>query len=102
MNKKISKKVIAMILLAVIVVAAGLFAYSNVMINQTSQEKEAIKKAVLSSAVQCCAIEGNYPQSLDYLKDSYGLQIDESKYIVVYEVIGSNVLPEVTVLEKGK
>ena len=52
------------------------------------------------SAVQCYAVEGYYPQDLDYLTDHYGLQINHDRYIVVYEAFASNLPPEVTVLQK--
>ena len=39
-------------------------------------------------------------EHLDYLKEHYGLTYDETRYIVNYEVMGSNLMPDVTVLEK--
>lgn len=43
--------------------------------------------------VQCYALEGGYPPDLQYMSDYYGLQVDESRYIYLYEYIGGNLFP---------
>lgn len=66
------------------------------------QQKESLEAAVRRDMVICYALEGSYPQSLAYLEEHYGLTYDTDKYIVNYEVMGSNLMPDVTVLEKRK
>ena len=60
-----------------------------------------IKSSVVSSVVQCCAIEGAYPKNIQYLKDNYGLVVDESKYIITYDLFASNIMPDISVLKKN-
>lgn len=62
------------------------------------QEAEGLKNAVLQSAVHCYALEGFYPDTLTYLEDHYGLRYDRDRYVVSYEVIGSNLMPDVSVI----
>lgn len=57
-----------------------------------------LRQAILRSAVHCYAIEGRYPESLAYLKEHYGLYWDETEYLVDYEIIGSNLRPDVTII----
>lgn len=47
----------------------------------------------------CYAAEGIYPPDLDYLKDHYGVQVDEERYTVFYSVFAENLMPDITVLE---
>jgi hypothetical protein len=47
--------------------------------------------------VFCYGTEGAYPESLAYLREHYGLQYDEDKYIVDYEIVGKNIRPQVRV-----
>lgn len=61
-------------------------------------EMENIENAVVQSAVLCYGTEGAYPESLDYLREHYGLRYNEEKYIVNYEIIAKNIRPQVTVL----
>ena len=62
--------------------------------------KAQLEAAIRRSAVACYAAEGIYPPTIDYLKEHYGIQIDEEKYTVIYEVFAENLMPEITVLEK--
>ena len=60
--------------------------------------EESTKNAVLKGAVQCYAVEGRYPESLSYLEQHYGVSYDKDKFIVSYEITGSNRMPQVTVI----
>lgn len=70
-------------------------------VGETSREQgkkiceDAIRRAILS----CYAQEGSYPPSIEYLEENYELRIDQ-RYTVHYTVIGSNLPPDLTVLEK--
>ena len=39
-----------------------------------------------------------YPPSLNYLKEHYGLTYDESKFLIDYQPMGANLMPEVVIL----
>ena len=58
--------------------------------------QEAIERAVIS----CYSLEGVYPATFEDLKAKSELDIDEEKYIVIYEIFASNIRPSVTVLER--
>lgn len=66
----------------------------------SEQQMESLKQAIQRSAVHCYAVEGAYPESLDYLKEHYGITYDPEKYIVDYEIIGSNLMPDVKVFAR--
>lgn len=59
---------------------------------------EAIRAAVQRSALQCYAVEGVYPSSLEYLEENYGLQVNHEDYYVSYEAFASNMPPTVRVV----
>lgn len=66
-----------------------------------ARDLQVTQAAVQKAVVNCYAIEGVYPSDVKYLEDHYGLVINHEKYIVHYELIGSNVMPSVEVLKKG-
>ena len=88
----------AMILAAVILIAAVLvwagISSRNSMANQT----ESIRDTIMSRALQCYVIEGAYPESLDYLKENYGLAVNTVDYRIVYIPYAENLPPEVKVI----
>lgn len=67
--------------------------------SQADESMEQLQTALRRSCVACYAAEGAYPPDLDYLKEHYGIQIDESRYTVHYMMIADNLMPDITVLE---
>lgn len=63
-----------------------------------AREEETLKKAVARASVQCYAIEGRYPPSVEYLEENYGIQINRKKYNIFYDGFASNVMPEITII----
>lgn len=64
------------------------------------RQKESLEDAIMHDITYCYTIEGSYPESLEYLKKNYGLTFDEDLFFVDYRVSGSNILPDVTVIER--
>lgn len=62
------------------------------------KQQDALESAISRDIVQCYAIEGRYPPSLDYLKQHYGLVYDENTFFVDYMPIAANLYPDVTVI----
>lgn len=97
---RLIRRVLLALALAVLVAVGCALGAGRIGADLSGQGAEALKSAVLRSAVQCYAVEGYYPESLDYLTDHYGLRINHDRYIVVYEAFASNLPPQVTVLQK--
>ena len=64
---------------------------------QEERQIEIARDAIVKAAVQCYALESQYPPSLEYLVDNYGLTLDEKKYVYHYRTIGSNMVPEIQI-----
>ena len=97
---RLLRRVLLVLLAAALVAVACAWGGGRIGADLSGQVAGALKKAVLRSAVQCYAVEGYYPESLDYLTDHYGLRINHDRYIVVYEAFASNLPPQVTILLK--
>ena len=63
-----------------------------------AREEETLRKAVARASVQCYAIEGRYPPSVEYLEENYEVQINRKKYNVFYDGFASYVMPEITII----
>ena len=87
-------------LLAAAILLFFLTALGNLGDGQQDEGKAQLEAALHRAAVACYACEGIYPPSLDYLKEHYGIQIDDSRYVVIYEAFAENLMPDITVLEK--
>ena len=72
-------------------------------IGSDSREKgrERLEEAARHAAVACYASEGVFPESIEYLEEHYGLQVDRDLYTVHYMIFAENIMPVIKVTEKS-
>ena len=88
--------------LLLITMVFGFAIFSNLALSDNSvRNRKVLEKALNRSISQCYALEGMYPPSLDYLIDNYGLTYDSEHYFIDYRFIGSNLRPDVTIIERN-
>ncbi len=61
--------------------------------------KEELENSIRKASAACFAAEGIYPPDIDYLKEYYGVRIDDKRFIVKYNAFASNLMPDITVLD---
>ena len=62
------------------------------------QQANSLENAIRRSVIQCYVVEGTYPPDLDYLIEHYGITYDREQYYVDYTSIGSNLMPDITII----
>lgn len=80
--------------LIILVVVMGV---KNVSSAAGTEQAKITEQAVRRAAVECYAVEGYYPPSLEYLEEHYGLMLDTGRYVYHYRSIASNLMPEIKV-----
>jgi hypothetical protein len=88
--------VIAVLISALVFSGSG--GWSNTV---TDKQAQFVADSVRRSAIQCYAIEGSFPPTIggvEYLRDNYGLTIDSKRYVVYYESLGDNLIPQIKVI----
>ena len=88
--------------LLIFIIILGLFIAGVGSVSNRADEEGLVivEDAIRRATVQCYAIEGAYPVSLDFLEQNYGLRVDEKKYFVHYSPLGSNIMPDITVMRR--
>lgn len=87
--------------LVALILAAWFFAaLGGLRRGSAREEKLQLEQALYRATAACYAAEGQYPPDVGYLQEHYGVQIDESKYLVIYEVEAENLMPQITVIER--
>jgi hypothetical protein len=71
---------------------------SNVSDSAASKQLSQLNNTVRRYAVQCYALEGQYPESVEYLSARYGLALDTRHFVYHYRYLGANIMPEIAVL----
>lgn len=86
------------IILFVVLIGAFLAGTGIFSDKAQAEGQDVLKDAITKAAVQCYAIEGYYPPSIQYLEEHYDIRIDKTRYSVMYNGFASNVMPDITVL----
>lgn len=96
-----NKKTVILPLAGFVLIVALFFAGVN-KISGTSdaQAYESLQTALRRNMTHCYAIEGQYPPSLEYMEEHYGLSYDKDKYYIDYQVMASNIMPSVTIIKR--
>lgn len=109
MKKRVFKKttlsglgsVISTSLLTVAVMAMMMYGLNQTEKSSRSEGLRILDESLRRAVAACYAVEGSYPDSIDYITEHYGVYIDTSRYSVYYDVFASNMLPEITVIVLG-
>ena len=88
-------------LAAVAILLWFLTALDNLDRGQGEEGRRQLEESLRRAAVAYYAAEGVYPPTLEELSRRSGVQIDQERYHVFYEIFASNLMPDITVLEKG-
>ena len=75
---------------------------NNVEKGNMNEGRNNLIEAVKKTAIHCFSIEGQYPQDVKYLEDNYGLKYNHDKYVIHYQLIGFNIMPDIFVTERVK
>lgn len=84
----------------VIILLVFTSALGNLERGREGEDIRQLQEVLQKGCVTCYAAEGIYPPDLEYLKEHYGIQVDEERYIVYYNRFAQNLMPDVTVLER--
>lgn len=84
--------------LCVLVLVGFSTALDSLNSGHEAEDQRQLEEALRRGCVACYATEGVYPPNLDYLKERYGVQVDEERYTVFYSVFADNLMPDITVL----
>ncbi len=91
-----------MVILFIVLIVWNSSAIGSFMNHSQESSVESIKKSLMKASIQCYALEGSYPENLEYLSDNYGIQLDEEKYFYYYEIFASNTSPIIDVIPRGR
>lgn len=93
-------RVLGMVLLILVAVFCLYKAVNKMGNNEQAESLKQLDSSIRKATMTCYAAEGVYPPTVQYLVDNYGIQLDESRFVVFYEVFGDNLMPNITVLER--
>ncbi len=98
---RINKKDVASILIFIALILTFVLLINGIANKNNGRELRIVRDAVKNAALTCYAVEGVYPDDLDYLREHYNLSYNEERFQVFYEPLASNLMPSIKVAERG-
>ena len=87
-------------LIVVLVLLGFSTALTSLDAGRNEEDKRQLERAIRRGCLACYAAEGVYPPDLEHLRERYGIQIDDTRYEVMYSAFAENLMPDITVLER--
>ena len=90
--------------LVLFIVIAALFGTLMGRTGRAADREQAmlLRMAIRNAAVTHYAVEGRYPATLQEVVEMYGIIVDTDRFIVRYRIFGANVMPDISVVQKGE
>ena len=79
---KMNKKDVASIAIFIVLILSFVLLINSITTKNNGRELQIVRDAVKNAALTCYAVEGVYPDDLEYLREHYHLSYNEEKYHV--------------------
>jgi len=96
-----SRNDIVKLLMIIAVLVLAVVLAGKISNSQQSAESDIVRQSIKDAAINCYAVEGAYPDDLEYLRENYMLAYNEERYFVTYNSFSSNHIPDIYVTERG-
>lgn len=90
------------ILLVTVILIVTVYAFNSTSSYSSKEDLQRISETISQLSLKCYSIEGKYPKDVNYLKEHYGLLLNDDEYQVIYYYEGENLEPQIEVFKKEK
>ena len=75
--------------------------FQSVQKSTENNRQDSLDKTLKRGILECYALEGHYPKSLDYLVENYHIIYNKDEFDIQYEIFASNIMTNVTIIKKN-
>lgn len=86
------------VLFTALIVAMVTFSLNQAEVSSRAEGVRILEDSLHRAVVMNYAIEGRYPESIEYIEEHFGIFIDRTRFVVHYRIFASNIFPEITVI----
>ena len=94
------KKLLLSICIFLSVIILFFLGFQSISDQNLRRQREGLESSLNRNIVYYYTVEGHYPESLEVLKEQYGFTYDEEHFYVDYRLQGSNIFPDITIIEE--
>ena len=90
------------IILLIVIIMVSIYAFNSTSTYSSNEDLKRVSDTINQLSLKCYSIEGKYPKDIEYLKENYGLLLNDEDYQVIYYYEGANLQPRIEVFKKEK
>jgi len=106
-NKRVFKKNpfiaiisgLAPLLFSGVIIGALLFGFGTAEETSRAEGVRILEESIMRVVIHSYAVNGHFPESIDYIIENYNVYVDRTRFLVHYEVFASNMLPNIIIFE---
>lgn len=87
------------IIVFILILAIAIYMFFDVGNTADSESLSITETNIRRAVMSCYAEEGRYPESIEYLKENYGLYVSDD-FVVDYSIFADNIMPQIFVMRK--
>ena len=85
------------LLFTVLVMVMVVYGLRQTEESSSAESLRILEDSLRRAVVMSYAIEGRYPDSIEYIEENFGIYIDRTRFVVHYSIFAPNILPEIRV-----
>jgi len=89
----------APVVFTLLIVAMVWFGLRGTEVANRAEGVRILEETLMRVAIHSYAVEGYFPETLDYIIESYGVYVDRTRFLVHYSVFAENILPDIRVFD---
>ena len=95
----IIRSAIMPLIFTVVVIAIIMSGLSQTADASRAESLRILEDSIHRAVVVAYAVNGRYPESIQYIEENFGIHIDRTRFVVHYDIFASNVFPDIAVIE---
>ncbi|MCL2753872.1 MAG: hypothetical protein FWE44_06975 [Defluviitaleaceae bacterium] len=90
---------VAPFLFSALIIGALFFGFNAAEESSRAEGVRLLEETIMRVAIHSYAVNGHFPESIEYIIENYNVYVDRSRFLVHYQVFASNMLPDIMVFE---
>jgi hypothetical protein len=87
------------ILFALLIFALIMFGLWQAEVSSRAEGRRLLEDSIRNAVIRSYASKGQFPDTITYIEDNYGIFIDRTRFVVHYRIHAPNRMPDITVIE---
>ena len=87
------------VLFSAVIIAMIIYGLRQTEASSSAEGLRILEDSIRRAVITAYAIEGRFPDNIAHIENNYGIFIDRTRYVVHYNPVAANIMPNIAVFE---